>query len=136
MNSIFPKKKPINGILTATDKNSNESISQDRVVVANFFGRLHTFEIFSQKRKLDQAKYNMLFKTGVALTNASTLFDALRANDRRLFVAVHNRMFTIGENISDKKANSQAAYRDKRQKILPGSNVEKNSKLQNTGPQV
>lgn len=35
--SIIQKKKPINRILTATDKNRNKSLSRQRVIVENFF---------------------------------------------------------------------------------------------------
>lgn len=61
----------------------------------------------------------------MALTNASSFYNALRANDRRLFVAVHDPILTTGGDISEKRANCQTAFRDKRQKRLSGSDIEK-----------
>lgn len=76
-----------------------------------------------------ESKYSLLFQTGMKLTNTGILFNASRTNDRRLYVAVHNRMITIVENIVAKRSNSQAAYREQRQKQLSGSKVVKNSKI-------
>lgn len=41
----------------------------------------------------------MHFKTEIALTNARALLNTLQSNDKNLYVAVHNRIHTIGKEI-------------------------------------
>lgn len=81
------------------------------------------FWTFSQKRKWDTFKYQF-FKTGTALTNASILFNLLRSNERDLFVAVHNRLISIGKQISTNHANSKANYRINQKRRLSNFSVE------------
>lgn len=101
VNLIIPKEKLINRILTATYENRNKSISEDRVIVEIFFERLCTIEILQQKQKWDESKIIGFFLSNCcSIANDSSFFNALRANDRSLFMAVHNRMFTIEEIFS------------------------------------
>lgn len=87
-------------------KNINKCISYYRVLVENYFGRLHTFGLSLQEWKWDEKKYKTCFQTEIALTNASMFFNALQRNDRNLYVAIHNRFYTIGDEKSKKKSSA------------------------------
>lgn len=83
--------------------------------------------IFLQKWKWDEFKYQIFFSNWSALTNCSIIFNGLRAIDRNLYTVVHNSVLSIGENTCEKQTISQAKYREKRQNCLLSNLNTKNS---------
>ena len=68
--AITPYRKPIHGHLTQDQRNVNREISQDRVVVERFFGRLKSYwAVFQRPHRSDRSSVNTLAKICVALTN-------------------------------------------------------------------
>lgn len=65
----------------------------------------------------------MYCPTRIALTNASLLFNALLANDKNLYGAVHNHIFTMGEEKYKQRAQSQLRHRENRKMRLPRSDI-------------
>lgn len=104
-------------------KNFNKCIIQDLVLAENNFERLCSFGPFYQKQNWDEKKYKMYLQTEIAMTNVSVHFNALRANDRNLYYAVHNCIFTIAEEKARKRTKSQMGYRENRKKRLSSNGI-------------
>lgn len=116
--AIIPKKRSTSASLSNTDKSRNVNITHYRVIVENFLGRLCTFGLFAQKWRWDESKYEMFFKTGIALTNIHIIFHSLRASDRSLATPVQNCLVSIVDDIKSKRAASRASYRVNRKRLL------------------
>ena len=111
---IHPDKKPINGTLTADEKVFNEELSSDRIIVENYFGRLSSlWTVMSNKYKWNEDRYDLVFRTCVALTNIHVKFNPLRDSDQSFYKSLQNYLVNTGDNISRKRARSQELYRDR-----------------------
>jgi hypothetical protein len=78
---LTPHKKPYQGSLTAVDTRENATVSSQRVVVENFFGRLSTkFHIMVRRWGFDDEYYPIIFEICCALVN----FDIQHGSGGRL----------------------------------------------------
>lgn len=113
--AIHPKKKPANGILSIAEEQENKSISSDRILVENYFGRMVClWNILSTKWKWNESNYDKFFKICLALTNYHIRMYKLHVRDSKHYCRVKNRLYSIGEDIVAKRRRTQAKYRAKR----------------------
>ena len=100
--AIIPKKKPHGKLLPVDDENWNATVSSDRIIVENFFGRLtKLWGVISSKYRWSEEGYDDIFRLCVALTNYHISFHPLRdEEDATNYKQYKNRNYLIGENIA------------------------------------
>ena len=117
--ALIPKKKPSGNVLTFDEQRENDRISSDRVIVENFFGRLKTlWALSSDSYRWSRKKYDLVFQTCVALTNAHVRFHPLRADDGVAHAQYVNRLNAIGARRVKNKNTASRTYRAKRKARL------------------
>ena len=68
--------------MTISEKEENDRISHDRVIVENYFGRLKSlWGVCSHKWEWDRQSYDIFFRACLALTNYSVRCCPLRRED-------------------------------------------------------
>jgi hypothetical protein len=112
---IHPIKKQPNRRLSRSDEESNKTISSDRIIVENYFGRLCTlWGICSNKFRWSRDLYDMIFKACVALTNVHIRRNSLRSNDGDHYNRCRNRLHHIGVDGRNKRNAASTLYRTRR----------------------
>lgn len=119
MRTIRPKKKPMNGYLSRVEEEYNRTVSSDRIIVENFFGRLGTlWDVCCRKWRWAEEQYDDIFKICVGLSNFHIRLHPLRHDDSAKYNMHRNRLLSIGEDISRKRKQVQERYREKRRRRL------------------
>ncbi len=118
--AIIPKKKPHGKMISIEDASWNATVSSDRIIVENFFGRLtKLWGIIASKFKWGEESYDALFRLCVALTNYHISLHPLRdEEDAAHYTRYNNRNFVIGEKLATKRKMTQKKYREKRRKRI------------------
>ena len=116
---ILPFKKPANGVLSVEQENFNRSLSSDRIIVENFFGRMmNLWNVMSGKFTLSEKLYDTFVAMCVGLTNVHIDMHPLRNDDNEWFNRYRNRLLKLGEERKRKRAETQALYRARRTQRL------------------
>ncbi|KAG1689153.1 hypothetical protein DVH05_002791 [Phytophthora capsici] len=105
--------------LTLTEREENDRISHDRVIVENVFGRLKTlWGVCSHKWKWDRDNYNLFFRVCMALTNYSVRCCPLRRDDGDAFQRYDTRLRQIGDDHKAHEKRKRESHRDNRRSRL------------------
>lgn len=117
--AIHLTKKPRNGVLSPAQLSENRHISSDRVLVENYFGRrCGIWNVIRSKWKWSEKIYGFKFILCMGLTNWHIRWNALRAEDGRLYHKITNRWYKIGTAQIEKRRRVQANYREKRRRRI------------------
>ncbi|KAJ8578303.1 hypothetical protein ON010_g904 [Phytophthora cinnamomi] len=117
---IQPKiKAPHEPPLSAEDRREIDRISQDRVLVENYFGRLKKmWGVMAHKWTRDRPSYNMFFRTCLAFTNYSVRCRPLRREEGVYFQRYEARLIDVGLATEESKKLKRQKYRDDRRARL------------------
>lgn len=119
LRAIHPKRKPVRGTLSRDDVKQNFKKSSDRIIVENFFGRLcQLWTVLSNKYRWKESMYDHIMRFGIALTNCHIKWHPLRAADVAFFNSYRTRLYTIGDDIQNKRRRVQEKYRRNRRRRL------------------
>lgn len=117
--AIHPHKKPSGRGLSLEQEVFNDRIKSDRVIVENYFGRMCSlWAITSTKYRWNHDLYSTIMKLCVGLSNLHILWQPLRDNDGANHNRFQNRLYTLGNNIVEKRRLAQRKYRAKRSRKL------------------
>ncbi|RQM29211.1 hypothetical protein B5M09_011706 [Aphanomyces astaci] len=117
--AVLPSKKPKGGILTFEEQRRNDAIASDRVVVENFFGRMKTlWAVCTDKYRWSRQNYDVIFQTGVALTNVHIRFHPLKDEDGDVNTQYINRLNAIGTKLIKDKRKASQKHKKKRKARL------------------
>ncbi|RLO01407.1 hypothetical protein DYB28_015684 [Aphanomyces astaci] len=116
LRGIHPKRRPVNGVLDASDVERNRLISSDRVIVENDFGRVcalwkASYATFTWSEK----NYCAIQRTTFALTNFHLSLMPLRLEDETFYGMVLARYERMANEKKRKRAETQRRYRLNRQ---------------------
>lgn len=115
LRAILPKKKPNLGVLNLEEKKKNKKISEDRIIVENFFGRFVTlWSVFGRRFRLCESSFNSFFKLAAALTNIHVKFHPLRAEEGDNFAKFIRNIIMNGRNKERNRKDKQQEYRENR----------------------
>ena len=119
LRTIQPKRAPRGGQLDHQDVTRNALVSSDRVLVENYFGRMSSlWRIMSATYKWSEDRYDMFARLCVALTNYHVSFMPLRMDDSSHYRAVLARYHSMSNDMRQRRARTQAAYRTRREERL------------------
>ncbi|RHZ11370.1 hypothetical protein DYB31_012799 [Aphanomyces astaci] len=119
LRGIHPRRREVHGVLDAHDMDRNHDISSDRVVVANFFGRMCTlWKISLATYTWGDKNYNTIQRTTFALTNFHLSLMPLRAEDEEFYMSVIARYEQMANEKKRKRSEAQRRYRLNRQERL------------------
>lgn len=94
--------------------------SSGSIVRENYCGRLCTlWEIVSTKYRWGEGLYDDLFRISMAVSNVHIKWHPLRQKNRKLYLRVENRLYTIGDEITRKRRMEPERFRDKRRRHMP-----------------
>ena len=101
-------------------KSWNATVSSDRIIEENFFGRLtKLWGVILSKYRWSEEGYDDIFRLCVALTNFHISFHPLRdEEDATNYKQYKNRNYLIGENIAKNRKLAQKKYRDRRSRRI------------------
>lgn len=106
-------KMTANGWLSASDRQRNQDISSDRMIVEKYFGRLCSSNVIGGKWKWEGDVYDFVFMFAEALTNVHIMQNPLCDDDGVKYSCYNNEMMFIGEQ-SKKRAHTRREYRKRR----------------------
>jgi hypothetical protein len=116
LRTIQPKKQPRGGTLDRDDLARNKTISSDRVLVENFFGRMcmlwkATYATF----KWNENRFDGVVRLCMALTKFHVGLMPLRARDSEHYAQVLSKYQAMGDHARAKRAKAQRVYRMRQQ---------------------
>ena len=113
--AIHPARQTANTRLSNSQIATNQSISSDRIIVENYFGRLTSlWEICSRKFRWSRSLYDDIFQLSLALTNYHIEKAPLRHDDGVFFSKQKNILRTTAEEKIRKRKRIQEKYHDNR----------------------
>lgn len=116
---ITPKKKLPNAVLSVADEGFNRSVSSDRIIVENYFGRVcGLWTLLSTKWRWAENLYDPFFSFGIALCNSHVRWHPLRAQDFDRFQRIKNRTRQIGNDVLQNRQRVLERYRERRRRRL------------------
>ena len=116
---VIPYKKPAHGVLNASQETFNKTLSAQRIIVENYFGRmLSLWNIMSSKYTWGEKLYDTIATVCVALTNFVVEKSPLRTDDGKWYTRYINRLVHIGDDKKRKRADAQAMYAARRKQRL------------------
>lgn len=117
--AFIPKKKPIRGSLSTTDKIRNGLLSSDRVIVENWFGRLVSlWGIMFKQYRWSEGNYDTFFALCLCLTNFHILLHPLRHKDGDMAEVYAKKIFSLGTEKAEQHRGRLQKYRRNRQRRL------------------
>lgn len=117
--SITPYKNPRRGSLSAEEETYNKELAIDRIIVENFFGRMHSlWKIMARKYVWGEKLYDGIANLCVALTNFHIENLPLRTMDGSWYNRYVNRLISMGEDGLRSRAVKQQEYRARRRRRL------------------
>ncbi|ETP14257.1 hypothetical protein F441_10791 [Phytophthora nicotianae CJ01A1] len=117
--AVTPYKRAPLQTLTLEQVATNERIAHDRIIVANYFGRLCTlWSICADKYRWDEDNYDVYFQVCVALTNFHIRANPLRREDGDSYARYLQRLTEIGDSIRSERREIQRRYRENRRNGL------------------
>ena len=117
--AIIPMKRPPRGVLSLSDEAFNRSVSSDRILVENYFGRLSClWSLFAVKLRLCLGLYDDYLHVAVALTNFHTKSHPLRQQDGDKYIQLHNRLLHIANEKLENRRKVLAGYHERRRRCL------------------
>ena len=103
-------------MLSVDDVQGNLELSEDRVIVENYFGRCtQLWEVTSLKYRWSERMYDSIYQMCMGLTNIHICLHPLRDADGEHYQQLRNKWFTIGEELIKKRKLTQERYRKKTQ---------------------
>ena len=116
MRTIVPTKKKK---LSTVEKNRNNKIAYDRIIVENYYGRMKTlFKIMYDVFRWELKTYDIVFIVCAALTNFHIMKNPLKKVDGELYKAYIRHWITVGKRKAEKRKKYQQEYLKKKKKRL------------------
>lgn len=97
--------------LSADAERKNKTISSDRIIVENFFGRLCGLWRICAKYRWSEDLYDDIFHVCAALTNFHIAYHPLLDVSGEERAERQNRLLAIGEKIQQKRWHAQEKHR-------------------------
>ncbi len=117
--------------MTAAYKLESNDITEDRIIVENFFGRqLTLWGLMEQKWTWGRETHNVWCTLGIAVTNFHVKYHPLRncaeGDDYNAYWQYHNRLHALGVAKCERKKQQQRIYRERqnlRKCLVDGADV-------------
>lgn len=116
--SVIPKKKPRGGHLSIPDRDRNNRISSDRVIVEIFFGQLQQlFGVMHRKYGWCREKLDAIIDICMSLTNYHIRLHPLREEDRQFHLRVLSALRARSEEIANAGCTCQLCHCRRQQQM-------------------
>jgi hypothetical protein len=126
LRAYTPKK----GQLTAEEEEENRRISQDRVIVENFYGRATSlWGALRDKWRWDHEIFDLVQEFAYLLTNYHISLNPLRASDGDFYRKVLMKYKMEGKKRAEKEKRWRQASRERRRRRLEMARMERATRL-------
>lgn len=127
LRAVLPKRKPPGGTLTASEVARNKRISQDRIIVENFYGRMkQLWGVTREVYRWNHEDYDAISDVCFALTNFHISLHPLRQDDIDFYKRYKSMIKEEGKKQEEKEKRARKRSEDNRQSRIRFSSQQRN----------